>query len=40
VNVERYCLWGPYAIALLREGLEVSQEKLVIGKYLVIGVGE
>ena len=32
VNVERYGLWGPYVVALLREGLQVAQEKLSIGE--------
>ena len=32
VNLERYCLWGPYAVMLLQEGLKIEQGWLRIGE--------
>ena len=31
INVERYCLWGPYVVELLRTGLGLSPDQVHIG---------
>lgn len=35
VNVEKYCLWGWYVLALLQQGLQIKEEQMAIGGWCV-----
>lgn len=36
INVEKYCMWGPYVAQLLTKGLKLDPEQFDIGKNALV----